>query len=113
MSQNKNTLLKRALRLLFPEAFFDEMLRRTITRKDCTRLFLGNFIFFSLLTLLYILYELFLAHDFLPVRIPLYLGCDILLSFLFAFLSYCWIRFRQRDREHFSKYNNHDSSIAQ
>lgn len=108
MNPKRSTLLKRCLRLLFPEAFFDEMTSRTLTGKDFFRLFTGNLILFLILSLLTILYQLFLSRSFQPVYIPAYLGSDILLALIFAFASYRWILFRQRDKKHFSRYSNHD-----
>jgi len=91
-----------------PEYHLALRLDEKITGKDFISLFVKNLLFFAFCTLLIILVEIFISHNFSLHEILPYILSDILLALLFAFLQILWIIFHQRDRAHFNEYKKNN-----
>ncbi len=105
MSDNlKRPFWTRIIALLMPEYYLALRLDKKITGKDFISLFVKNLLFFAFCTLLIILTEIFITHNFFPRELLPYALSDILLALLFSLLQILWVKFRQRDRDHFAQY---------
>ncbi len=91
-----------------PEYHLALRLDEKITGKDFISLFVKNLLFFAFCTLLIILVEIFISHNFSLHEILPYILSDILLALLFAILQILLIKFRQRDRAHFNEYKKNN-----
>lgn len=95
---------------LWPDAIIEKQSNPQITKRDFWRLLLGNYIIFSILTVLIVLTELFILHNFDTREILPFIITDIVLAIISAFLEYRWIKFRQRDKEHFAQYKKNTNT---
>ena len=91
---------------IWPDAIIEKRTSPQITKRDFWRLLLGNYIIFSILTVLMVLAELFILHNFDASEILPYIATDIVLALICALLSYRWIKFRQREKDHFVQYKH-------
>lgn len=109
MSDNfKRPFWTRIIALLMPEYYLALRLDKKITGKDFISLFVKNLLFFAFCTLLIILTEIFIFHNFFPRELLPYALSDILLALLFSLLQILWVKFRQRDRDHFAQYKKNN-----
>lgn len=109
MSDNlKRPFWTRIIALLMPEYYLALRLDKKITGKDFISLFVKNLLFFAFCTLLIILSEIFIFHNFFPRELLPYALSDILLALLFSLLQILWVKFRQRDRDHFAQYKKNN-----
>lgn len=91
-----------------PEYYLALRLDKKVTGKDFISLFVKNLLFFAFCTLLIILSEIFIFHNFFPRELLPYALSDILLALLFSLLQILWVKFRQRDRDHFAQYKKNN-----
>lgn len=91
-----------------PENYLALRLDKKITGKDFISLFVKNLLFFAFCTLLIILSEIFIFHNFFPRELLPYALSDILLALLFSLLQILWVKFRQHDRDHFAQYKKNN-----
>ncbi len=109
MSDNlKRPFWTRIIALLMPEYYLALRLDKKVTGKDFISLFVKNLLFFAFCTLLIILSEIFIFHNFFPRELLPYALSDILLALLFSLLQILWVKFRQRDRDHFAQYKKNN-----
>lgn len=109
MSNNhKSPFWTKIFAFLMPDLFLARHLDNKITRKDFVSIFVKNLLFFAFCTLLIILSEIFIFHNFFPRELLPYALSDILLALLFSLLQILWVKFRQRDRDHFAQYKKNN-----
>lgn len=84
--------------LLMPEYFLAGHLDKKITGKDFCTLFAKNLLFFAVCTLIIVMAEIVIFHDFNSLELLPYALSDIFLALFFSFLQISWVKSRQKKR---------------